>query len=93
MKKKNKTFLHEKEIQMNHQIQKNLDHGVLVNLILEILIEIISLDGMNSLGDNRIPWLFYGTEDIMVIQEKVDYNSFGQTYKRFVRKRGLKKKS
>jgi hypothetical protein len=34
----------------------------------------ISFEGMNSPGDHIIPRLFYGTEDIMVLQQEVDYN-------------------
>jgi hypothetical protein len=34
----------------------------------------ISFEGMNSPGDHKIPRLFYGTEDIMVLQQEVDYN-------------------
>jgi hypothetical protein len=34
----------------------------------------IAFEGMNSLGDHKIPRLFYGTEDIMVFKEEVDYN-------------------
>jgi hypothetical protein len=30
----------------------------------------IAFEGMNSLGDHKIPRLFYGTEDIMVFKEK-----------------------
>ena len=34
----------------------------------------ISFEGMNNPGDHKIPRLFYGTEDVMVLQQEVDYN-------------------
>jgi hypothetical protein len=34
----------------------------------------ISFEGMNSPRDHKIPRLFDGTEDIMVLQQEVDYN-------------------
>ena len=34
----------------------------------------IAFEGMNSLGDHKIPRLFYGIKDIMVFKEEVDYN-------------------
>jgi hypothetical protein len=34
----------------------------------------ISFEGMNSLGDHKLLRLFYGTEEIMVLQQEVDYN-------------------
>ena len=34
----------------------------------------ITFEGMNSPGNHKIPKLFYGTKDIMVFQQEVDYN-------------------
>lgn len=37
-------------------------------------IENITYDGMNSQGDKKIPLLFCGREDIMILQQEVNYN-------------------